>query len=161
MPSEPSVTMSGGIFALAMRKPFSSPQQTPLRIATRMPTIATPQPSPPIARMTRAATTPENTSTEPTDRSMPAVMMTYVIPTARTARIEAFWMMRRKLVHCANESGARMLKTMMIARSTRRIWKACVRRIRRTGFTFWLSSKVPIATVSVGGVVVLTSGRPS
>lgn len=31
---------------------------------------------PPMARMTMAETTPENTSTEPIDRSMPAVMIT-------------------------------------------------------------------------------------
>ncbi|MDQ1175236.1 hypothetical protein QE430_003543 [Microbacterium testaceum] len=75
MPSEPSVTMSGGIFAFAMRKPLSRPQHTPLRIDTMMPTVATPQPSPPRARIVRADTTPENTSTEPTERSMPEVMM--------------------------------------------------------------------------------------
>ena len=35
-----------------------------------------PQLSPPIAFIIRAETTLENTSTEPTDRSMPAVMIT-------------------------------------------------------------------------------------
>ncbi len=35
----------------------------------------TPQSLPPIEFMTFADTTPENTSTAPTERSMPAVMM--------------------------------------------------------------------------------------
>ncbi|HKO39306.1 MAG TPA: hypothetical protein VJU14_13155, partial [Solirubrobacterales bacterium] len=41
---------------------------------------AVPQPSPPAPCITFAATTEEKTSTEPTDRSMPEVMMTNVIP---------------------------------------------------------------------------------
>ena len=50
-----------------------------------MPTTAMPQPSPPMASITLAATTEENTSTEPIDRSMPEVMMTNVMPTPSTA----------------------------------------------------------------------------
>ncbi len=152
--------MSGGIFALAMRNPFSSPQHTPLRIDTRMPMVATPQPSPPSARIVRAETTPENTRTEPIERSMPEVMMMYVMPTPSTARIEAFWMIRRKFDHCANESGASALKISTMTMRMSRIWKACAFSSPTKKFGL-VSSNVPMATVSVGGVVVLTSGRPS
>ena len=77
MPSVPSVTMNDGIFALATRKPFRIPHPMPAARPTRMPTMMTPQVSPPpTAFIARADTTLEKTSTDPTDRSMPAVMMT-------------------------------------------------------------------------------------
>ena len=57
------------------------PHAMPTTRATTRPMRAVPQPSPPMASITFAATTEENTSTEPTDRSMPEVMMTKVIPT--------------------------------------------------------------------------------
>ena len=76
MPSEPSVTMKAGIFALAIRKPLKRPQASPAASETTRPTRITPRLSPPIPFMALAATTPENTSTAPTERSMPAVMIT-------------------------------------------------------------------------------------
>ena len=75
MPSVPSVTMNGGIFAFAMRKPLRIPHAEPAIMATTSPMRMTPQPLPPTEFMSFAETTPEKTSTEPTDRSMPAVMM--------------------------------------------------------------------------------------
>ena len=75
MPSVPSVTMNGGMFAFVIRNPLSVPQAPPATIATTRPTRMTPQSLPPIEFMTFADTTPENTSTAPTERSMPAVMM--------------------------------------------------------------------------------------
>ncbi|WP_288115245.1 hypothetical protein [Microbacterium sp. SCN 71-21] len=116
--------------------------------------MATPQPSPPIARIVIAETTPEKTSTEPIDRSMPDVEMTKVMPTARIARIEAFWRTRRKLDHCANVVGARAPKISTITRRTRKIWKACARRSLRTKPAFG-SVRVPMATVSVRGAAGL------
>ena len=68
--------MNGGIFAFATRKPFSVPQAQPATSATTSPTRITPQPLPPTSFISLAETTPEKTSTEPTDRSMPAVMIT-------------------------------------------------------------------------------------
>ena len=53
-----------------------------------------------------AETTPENTSTDPTDRSMPAVMITNVIPTATTSRIAALVARLRALLTVANASGS-------------------------------------------------------
>ena len=70
------MTISGGTLALAIRTPLSSPQAIPQTIDTTIPTNAVPQPSPPMACMALAATTPEKTRTEPTDRSMPLVMIT-------------------------------------------------------------------------------------
>ena len=63
--------MSGGIFPFAINTPFSVPQAMPVTAATRIPTMATPHPSPPIFSMTFAPTTEEKTSTEPIDRSIP------------------------------------------------------------------------------------------
>ena len=64
--------MNGGIFALATRKPLSSPQAQPGDQRGDQPD----QDHAPARRRRRsfislAATTPEKTSTEPTDRSMP------------------------------------------------------------------------------------------
>ena len=63
-----------------------------------MPTKAVPQPSPPMASITFAATTEEKTSTEPIDRSMPEVMMTNVIPTPSTAHTAMFCEISEKLL---------------------------------------------------------------
>jgi hypothetical protein len=76
IPSVPSVTTKAGIFALAMRNPLIRPQASPPASATARPTKITPQLSPPTAFIAFAETTPLKTSTAPTDRSMPAVMIT-------------------------------------------------------------------------------------
>src|SRR5512132_3708377 len=85
IPSVPRVTISGGTLALVM----STPSTTPAPIA--------PQLSPPTASITLAAITPEKTSTDPTDRSIPAVMITKVMPTAMISSPEASAAMLRKL----------------------------------------------------------------
>ncbi len=135
-PSDPSVTISGGILALAIRTPLSSPHARPDSTATRMPTLATPQPCPPepssgpIAIITFAATTPEKTSTEPIDRSMPAVTITNVMPTPSTARIAAFWAICLAFSRLPKLLGASVTKTAMISASTSRIWNAWSRSTR-------------------------------
>src|SRR5918992_3728659 len=106
IPSVPSVTISGGTRAFVIRTPFSSPQPSPQPSETASPISTTPQLSPPTAFIAFAATTPENTSTDPTDRSIPAVMITYVIPTEITSRIAAFTAMLRMLLTGANASGS-------------------------------------------------------
>ena len=68
--------------------------------------MATPQPSPPMASITLAATTEENTSTEPMDRSMPEVMMTNVMPTPSTAHTAMFCEISEKLLADRNFSPA-------------------------------------------------------
>ncbi len=67
--------MKGGILAFVTRNPLSAPQAPPATTATASPISRTPQFSPPTEFMTFAEMTPANTSTAPTDRSMPAVMM--------------------------------------------------------------------------------------
>ena len=70
------MTISGGIFALAIRKPLTTPQAAPEASAAASPSRIVPQLSPPTALMNLAETTPLKTSTAPTDRSIPAVMIT-------------------------------------------------------------------------------------
>src|SRR3954469_5039537 len=89
MPSVPSVTMSGGIRAFAIRKPLTMPHARPASRATARPARIVPQLSPPTLFIAFTATTPLNTSTAPTDRSMPAVMITNVMPVASTSRTAA------------------------------------------------------------------------
>src|SRR3954465_2373150 len=89
MPSVPSVTISGGIRALAMRNPLSVPHAVPAARATTRPAPIVPQLSPPTAFIALTETTPLNTSTAPSDRSMPAVTITNVMPVARTRRTAA------------------------------------------------------------------------
>ena len=77
--------------------------------------------------MSFAATTDENTSTEPTDRSIPEVMMTKVIPTPSTAQTAMFWEISEKLLADRNLLPAAMLKKTTMTTSTPRIhtaWRA-------------------------------------
>ena len=127
MPSVPSVTMSGGTLARAMRNPLIRPQASPQPMATRAPTMAAPQPWPPMAAIALSATTPLKTRTLPTDRSMPPVMMTKVIPTPRTARMEVFCTIPRMLNTVRKLLGFRTEKMMTITASTMMICSACSR----------------------------------
>ena len=86
-----------------------------------MPTMAAPQPSPPMASITLAATTPPKTSTEPIDRSMPAVMITKVMPTPRTARTAMFCEISEMLLTVRNLPPAAIEKMTTITTSTTRI----------------------------------------
>ena len=76
MANVPSVTMNAGIFALAIKKPLMNPHAMPASRPTTSPATIVPVPLPPTAFIALAAATPANTSTEPTERSIPAVMMT-------------------------------------------------------------------------------------
>src|SRR6185312_374766 len=87
----PRVTMSAGTLATATSTPFTIPHAIPPTIATTIPAAATHGPVPPIPSITFADTTDANTRTEPTDRSMPDVMITNVIPTPSTAQTATFW----------------------------------------------------------------------
>ena len=78
-----------------------------------------------MASITLAATTEENTSTDPTDRSMPEVMMTKVIPTPSTAHTATFWEIREKLLAEKNLPPPAMVKKMTMTRSTPRIHTDC------------------------------------
>jgi hypothetical protein len=78
----PSVAMSGEMPPRVVMSPLTRPHSRPDSTAAPSPARHVGSPSPPIASITLRLTTPENTSTEPTDRSMPAIVMTNVIPTA-------------------------------------------------------------------------------
>src|SRR3546814_2234549 len=77
----PSGAMKGGSFILVTRMPLIQPQTDPVRMPKTMP-IGT---SMPHSLTASAATTPASASTEPTERSMPPVMMTQVAPMPRNA----------------------------------------------------------------------------
>ncbi|MNE55234.1 hypothetical protein D3C80_1500590 [compost metagenome] len=68
----PSVAMKGGSFNWVMTKPLISPQSEPVRIPSSMPI----QIGSCSSFTASAATTPASARTEPTDRSIPPVMMT-------------------------------------------------------------------------------------
>src|SRR3954454_15822270 len=77
MASMPSVTMNGGSLPYATSEPLKPPIAAPAAIAM---TIAGTTPTP--CTSSSAARQPVSPSTEPTDRSMPAVRMTSSWPTA-------------------------------------------------------------------------------
>ncbi|CAO0827385.1 hypothetical protein SMICM17S_13216 [Streptomyces microflavus] len=89
------MTMKGAMFARAMRRPLTSPiaPQT-----TRGTSRAARKPH----WEAQAARTPPRAKTEPTERSMPPVMMTSVMPRATIARNEAWTVTPRALSTLAN-----------------------------------------------------------
>jgi hypothetical protein len=108
IPRVPRVTISGGTLALVMSTPLTTPQAVPATSPATSPAAIASQP-PPMASITLAAITPEKTSTDPTERSIPAVMITKVIPTAMISSPEASAAMFRKLntvANCWNRSAA-------------------------------------------------------
>ncbi len=122
--SVPRVTISGGTLAMATSTPLTTPHAMPLRIAATSPTAATPIPLPPIASISLAATTDENTKTEPTDRSMPEVMITNVIPTPSTAQTATFCEISEKLPVDRKRSPAMRVKNRQMTIRTPRIQNA-------------------------------------
>ncbi len=135
-PNEPRVTISAGIRALAISRPLTRPQAPPPSRETTRPAAITPQPasvaSPPglSASMVFAPTTPANTSTEPTDRSMPAVMITKVIPTASTSSTDASISRVCAVNRVRKASGRSAPNTTHSASSTRPIHSVLAERSR-------------------------------
>ena len=123
--SVPSVTINAGTLALATSTPLTAPHAMPLSTAATRPAAATPGPLPPMAAITFAATTDENTSTDPTDRSMPEVMITNVIPTPSTAHTATFCDISEKLPVDRKRSPATMENATQMTISTPRIQIAC------------------------------------
>ena len=82
----PSVAMNGGSRSRVTAMPLAKPHAVPARMPASMPS----QTGKPPAFTARAAVTPASARTDPTDRSMPPVMMTQVAPMPRMA-IEVTW----------------------------------------------------------------------
>lgn len=82
--SEPSVTMKGGSFSQAMMAPLRKPQARPAAIAAGTPSMPRSGTS-----ETMTAIMAEAARMEPTERSMPPVRMTKVMPAASTVLIDA------------------------------------------------------------------------
>ena len=84
--SEPKVTMNGGSPTNAISAPLRKPKNRPVISAAGTPS----RPQPAISEQITAAMA-EAARIEPTDRSMPPVRMTKVMPAASTVLIEACW----------------------------------------------------------------------
>jgi hypothetical protein len=74
----PSVAMNGGKPMRVTNKPLNAPQIAPTTTPPSMP-IGTGTP----AFTSIAAATPDSASTDPTDKSIPPVMITHVAPIPR------------------------------------------------------------------------------
>jgi hypothetical protein len=82
IPDVPRVVMRAGMRIFATKNPFSQPQRSPSETDTMNPRKIGPNPLPPRFTITIFATTPEKTRTLPTDRSIPAVVITNICPIA-------------------------------------------------------------------------------
>ena len=80
------MTMNGGSLRKAINTPFSRPKPKPVNNAAGTPS----QPHPGISEAISAAIA-EAASTDPTDRSMPPVRMTKVMPAPSTVLMAACW----------------------------------------------------------------------
>src|SRR2546430_677473 len=113
MPSMPSVTMNGGRLAYATRAPLTSPAATatasPARIASG---IGTPWKS------SSAATQPDSPSTDPTDRSIPAVRMTSSWPIAMMPKMATWRARLDRLLAVRNWSDPSVSAPNRISRTT-------------------------------------------
>ena len=82
--------MKSGSFSLAISTPLTRPQIAPTKRPAKMPSAM-------LWLMRSEATMLDNPTIEPTERSMPRVMITSVMPTAMTALIEDCSMMSIRL----------------------------------------------------------------
>ncbi len=89
--SVPSVTMKGGSLKPAIRPPLIAPQTRPVTSPAGRP--SQPSQSEPGSLETTSATIAAAARIEPTERSMPEVRMTKVMPAASTTLIDACWAM--------------------------------------------------------------------
>src|SRR4051794_8086921 len=110
-PSDPSVVISAGTRNLVMQMPLKTPQARPAASDTTRPTTTVSAlwvPGPPMAFTPQ---TPENTRTEPIERSKPPATITNVIPTAITISTAASIRTLRKLSTVGNAVGSRIENT--------------------------------------------------
>ena len=112
---EPSVTMNGASFRRVMHMPLRKPHRAPQPIPNTVPKSIESQPMsmklppemavqvpPPAKSMPSEPSMPHIASIEPTERSIPAVMMMKVMPAAmiplteeRRSTFEKFWRLRK------------------------------------------------------------------
>src|SRR2546421_10378544 len=85
--------------------PFTRPATAPLKRHTTKPTIIVGQLSPPIAPISLAPITPDITSTEPTERSSPPALRTYVPPTPMIRKLDVAIAILRILKKVRKASG--------------------------------------------------------
>ena len=111
--SVPSVTMNGGSRTLVTSSPLAAPASAP----TPRPSRIASGPGTPESKAVLAITIDENTMMAPQDRSMPAVRMISVWPTASAPTTATCWVMSDRLLGVANLLFS-MLKTMTLMTST-------------------------------------------
>ena len=108
----PSVAMKGGTLSLATITPLTKPHSAPNPMAAAMPR--------PSGRPQYVSTTPAITAQKviivPTDRSMPAVMMTKVQATASTPLTAVACRMATRLSVCKKFGEARLKKLISASR---------------------------------------------
>src|ERR671916_248155 len=114
MPSMPSVAMNGGRLTAATSRPLMTPHRTPTPSPARM---ATGIPAPRTS--SSAAIAPARPSTEPTDRSMPAVRMTSSWPTAMIPKIATCRARLDRLLPVRNSSEAIVIAPNSTSRTIR------------------------------------------
>ena len=85
--SIPSVTMKEGIFHCSHTKPLIAPQSAPTPMQPKSASGTDRATGRSLSVMMSAPTTVQSASTEPTERSMPPVRMTMVMPEASTVLI--------------------------------------------------------------------------
>src|SRR5215469_9031167 len=120
MASMPSVTTNGGIPTKAMRRPLTAP--TARAVSSAAPTPA--QMLKP-AFITTPSTMPVRHTTEPTDRSMPPVMMTAVMPRATMATKAKLRVTLNRFCSVAKVSVASVKATnaSTVTRKTQNVWR--------------------------------------
>lgn len=101
------VAINGATFPFVMIKPLKAPRIRPRISVIPMETIGS---VPPANKL--AATAPVNARVEPTDKSMPPVRMTKVIPKAIMALIDTC-LNTLKMLEIAKKLGFRMLTTII------------------------------------------------
>ena len=96
----PRVTINEGTRSRALIQPFTQPAKLPARIARSTATGTG------TSQLSRAKpnTAPAKPSTEPTDRSIPAVMITRVMPAAMTVSVGIWLAKLEKVAAVKNRS---------------------------------------------------------
>ncbi len=109
----PRVTTKGAMRPMVISRPLASPQPMPMTSASRM-TGRIPAP----AFSVPAATAPAMAKIEPTERSIPPVRMTKVMPTAMMPKIELWRTTLSTLVTLRNTGERTARKMQMMKKAT-------------------------------------------
>jgi hypothetical protein len=113
--------------------------------------------------LAQAATTPPSANTDPTDRSMPPVMMTNVIPSATTTRNDDWMLIPVRLSNVAKESNTTDATRTDIRRTASapcRCASAAIRSLRATRATGTCRPDASVRTAVMPGPHSASRARP-